>query len=133
MPKKKGTGLLMVWCEVPAEIEDEFNRWYNEEHLQERLSVPGILSAARYEAVVNGPKHLAVYELESPAVMESPEYLKCRQNPSEWSKRMSPDFVGTVYVRNVYQMIHPARLTNEIAESPMALALQWPQTDEKQY
>ena len=22
----------MVWCEVPDEVEDEFNRWYNEEH-----------------------------------------------------------------------------------------------------
>ena len=54
----------MVWCEVPDDIEDEFNRWYNEEHIEERLSVPGVLSAARYEAVVSGPKHLAVYELE---------------------------------------------------------------------
>ena len=37
----------MVWCEVPDDIEDEFNRWYNEEHIEERLSVTGILSAAR--------------------------------------------------------------------------------------
>ena len=50
MAKLKGTGLLMVWAEVPAEIEDDFNRWYVEEHLAERLSVPGVLSAARYEA-----------------------------------------------------------------------------------
>ena len=54
MSNRKGNGLLMVWCEVPDEIEDEFNRWYNEEHIEERLSVPGILSAARYEAVVSG-------------------------------------------------------------------------------
>ena len=71
MAAKKGTALLMVWAEVPPDKEEEFNRWYNEEHLAERLSVPGFLSAARYEAVKGGPKHLAVYELESPAVMES--------------------------------------------------------------
>jgi len=47
----KGTGLLMVWADVPANREDEFNRWYNEEHVPERLAVPGFLSAARYEAV----------------------------------------------------------------------------------
>ena len=69
MAKKKGTGLLMVWCEVPDDVEDEFNRWYNEEHIEERLLIPGILSAARYEAVMSGPKHLAVYELKSLAVM----------------------------------------------------------------
>ena len=124
MPNTKGTGLLMVWCEVPANIEDEFNRWYNEEHIEERLSIPGILSAARYEAVVSGPKHLAVYELASSAVMESDEYLKVRSNPTEWSKRMSPEYTATTYIRNVYEMIHPTGLTDEIASSPMAPALQ---------
>ena len=124
MADKKGTGLLMVWCEVPGEVEDEFNRWYNEEHIEERLSIPGILSAARYEAVVSGPKHLAVYELENSAVMESEEYLKVRAAPTEWSRRMSPEYTATVYVRNVYEMIHPSELTDEIAGSPMAPALQ---------
>ncbi len=124
MANKKGTGLLMVWCEVPADIEDEFNRWYNEEHIEERLSITGVLSAARYEAAVSGPKHLAVYELESSAVMESDEYLKVRSNPTEWSKRMSPEYTATTYIRNVYQMIHPDKLTDEIANSPMAPALQ---------
>ena len=124
MANKKGTGLLMVWCEVPGEVEDEFNRWYNEEHIEERLSIPGILSAARYEAVVSGPKHLAVYELESAAVMESEEYLKVRSQPTEWSRRMSPEYTATVYVRNVYEMIHPSELSDEIAASPMAPALQ---------
>src|SRR2546425_7105892 len=74
MTQKKGTGLLMVWTDVPADKEEEFNRWYNEEHLAERLSVPGFLSAARYEAVKGGPKHLACYELESVAVLESGAY-----------------------------------------------------------
>ena len=124
MANKKGTGLLMVWCEVPGDVEDEFNRWYNEEHIEERLSIPGVLSAARYEAVVSGPKHLAVYELESAAVMESEEYLRVRSQPTEWSRRMSPEYTASVYVRNVYEMIHPSELSDEIAASPMAPALQ---------
>ena len=124
MPAKKGTGLLMVWAEVPDDLEDEFNRWYNEEHLAERLSVPGVLSAARYEAVSSGPKHLAFYELESPAVLDTPEYRKHLDDPTEWSRRMSPGVIGTVYIRNVYSMIHPAALNDEIAGSGMAPALQ---------
>ena len=124
MAQRKGTGLLMVWCEVPDEVEDEFNRWYNEEHIEERLSIPGVLSAARYEAVMSGPKHLAVYELESSAVMESEDYLKVRSNPTEWSQRMSPEYTATTYVRNVYEMIHPSGLTDEIVSSSMAPALQ---------
>ena len=71
MANKKGTALMMVWADIPADKEEDFNRWYNEEHLQELLSVPGILNAARYEAVRSGPKHLACYEIESPAVIET--------------------------------------------------------------
>ena len=124
MAAKKGTGLLMVWAEVPADKEAEFNRWYNEEHVAERLAVPGFLSAARYEAVKGSPKHLACYELESPAVLESAAYKKVQQNPTPWTKRCSPDVIGTTFIRNVYAMIHPGAVTPAIAGSPMAPALQ---------
>ncbi len=121
---KKGTGLLMVWCDVPADKEPEFNRWYNEEHIDERLSVPGFLSAARYEAVKGGPKHLAVYELESPAVLQSAAYKKVSDNPTEWTRRSGPNAIATNFIRNVYSQIHPAAVTPAVAASGMAPALQ---------
>jgi hypothetical protein len=122
--KKKGTGLLMVWCDVPADKEAEFNRWYNEEHLAERLAIPGFLSAARYEAVKGSPKHLAYYELESPAVLESAAYKKVSDNPTEWTKRSGPSAIATTFIRNVYTMIHPQAVTEKIAQSGMAPSLQ---------
>jgi hypothetical protein len=124
MDVKKGTGLLMVWAEVPADREAEFNRWYNEEHVAERLAVPGFLNAARYEAVKGGPKHLAVYELESPAVLDSAAYKKVQANPTPWTKRCSPDVIGTTFIRNVYSLIHPRALTAAAAATDMAPALQ---------
>jgi hypothetical protein len=124
MAQKKGTGLLMVWTDVPAEHEAEFNRWYNEEHLAERLSVPGFLSAARYEAVRGGPKHLAYYELENVAVLESEAYKYVQDHPTEWTRRCSPNVLGTTFIRNVYTLIHPTAVTSDIAQSPMAPALQ---------
>jgi hypothetical protein len=124
MKNRKGSGLLMVWADVPADKEKEFNRWYNEEHLAERLSIPGFLSAARYEAVKGGPKHLAVYELESPAILETEAYKRVQAQPTEWTKRAGPATVATTFIRNVYVMIHPAALGPAIAESPMAPALQ---------
>ena len=121
---KKGTGLLMVWADVPADKEQEFNRWYDEEHLPERMAIPGFLSGARYEAVKGGPKYLACYELESVAVLESPAYKKVQANPTPWTKRIRPQAIGTPFIRNVYTMIHPGALTVEIAAAPMAPALQ---------
>ena len=127
--KKKGTALLMVWADVPAEKEKDFNRWYNEEHLAERLSVPGFLSGARYEAVKGEPKHLACYELESAAVLESPAYKRVQAHPTERTTRLSPEVIGTTYIRNVYTMIHPQALAPEVAQSGMAPALQMGRMD----
>ena len=119
---KKGTGLMIVWADIPAEKEDDFNRWYNEEHLAELLSVPGVLSAARYEATSSGPKHMAVYELESSAVVET-DAFKNRPR-TEWGNRVSPSIIGTNFMNNVYEMIHPAGLSDDIANGDMAPALQ---------
>src|ERR687892_433988 len=82
---QKGRGIFMVYVDIDAPHVQEFNEWYNKEHLPELLSVPGILSAARYEAVKGGPKYLPCYELESVAVMKTPAFTsrprtawKCR-------------------------------------------------------
>ena len=68
----------MVFSEVRAEHDEAFNRWYNEEHLPERLSIPGVLNAARYEAVAGGPKYLACYELASPDAWYADAWQKWR-------------------------------------------------------
>ena len=120
--EQKGAGLMIVWADIPADKEDDFNRWYNEEHLAELLSVPGVLSAARYEATKSGPKHMAVYELESPAVVESDAFTS--RPRTEWGSRVSPSLIGTNFINNVYEMIHPGEITDEIAGSGMAPALQ---------
>ena len=119
MADKKGTGLLLVWADIPADKEDDFNRGYNEEHIPELLSVPGVLNAARYEAVKSGPKHLACYELENPAVVDSDAFKN--RPETEWGTRVSPSVIG---FNNVYLMIRPAELTPEARASDMAPVLQ---------
>jgi len=95
MAAKKGRGLLMVYSDVAPENDAEYNRWYNEEHIPERLSIPGVLSAARYQAVQGGPKYLACYELDQPETYQSDAWQSWLKNPTEWTKRMSPDVIGT--------------------------------------
>ena len=122
MANKKGTALLMVWADIPADKEADFNQWYNEEHLAELLSVPGVRNAARYEAVKSGPKHLACYELENAGVVETPAF---KDRPrTEWGQRVSPSLIGNPVISNVYEMIRPAALSSEAANSDMAPALQ---------
>jgi hypothetical protein len=77
-------GLLLTLTEPPAEMEEEFNAWYDTEHFAERLAIPGFRSAQRWVA---GRTYLATYELDSAAVLRSPEYLARYQNQSPWSRR----------------------------------------------
>ena len=58
MVKKKGTVLLVVFTDVAVEHDSDFNAWYNQEHLPERLSAPGFLDGARYETLRGGPRYL---------------------------------------------------------------------------
>lgn len=73
----KHRGLLLTMTEPPAAMEEEFNAWYDSEHLPERLAIPGFRSARRWVAAAapGEGKYLATYELDSPQVLETPEYL----------------------------------------------------------
>ena len=124
MVNKKGTGLFLVYADVPAEAEEEFNRWYSEEHIVDLLAIPGILSGARYEAIRGGPKYLACYELESLQVLESGAWLKHQANPSEWSKKMNDPAVGVYFIAGIYQQIFPAEVSQAAAQRDMAPTLQ---------
>ena len=97
----KGSGLLLVMMDIDPEHEEDFNRWYDEEHVPERKAIPGFLTARRYRAVEGGPKYLAIYEMDSPEVLDSEAYrFVSEEGRSEWTARV----VGRARndVRNVY-------------------------------
>lgn len=84
-------GLLLTMTEPPLAMEEEFNAWYDTEHLPERLAIPGFRSARRWVCPDAGPgegKYLATYELDSPEVLTTPEYLAhVGDHFTPWSKR----------------------------------------------
>jgi hypothetical protein len=82
-------GLLLTMTEPPAAMEEEFNAWYDTEHLPERLAIPGFRSARRWVApgAPGEGKYLATYELDSPAVLQSPEYLARYAGATPWTRR----------------------------------------------
>lgn len=82
-------GLLLTMTEPPPAMEEEFNAWYDEEHLPERLSIAGFRSACRWVAEVapGEGRYLATYELDSAAVLSSPEYLARFAGATPWTRR----------------------------------------------
>jgi hypothetical protein len=118
---KKGRAILLVFTDLADPRHDEeFNAWYDTQHLPDLLAMPGFLDAARYVATKGGPRYLAAYELESVGAVQSPEY-KNRPRPP-WDRRMSPTVIGKNFTRIVGQQIYPG--APEQVERGMAPVLQ---------
>lgn len=82
-------GFLLVLMHAPAAFEEEFNAWYDTEHLPERLAVPGFETALRFVSLSGHPRYLAMYDLARAEVLDSPEYLRVAfKNSSPWTLRV---------------------------------------------
>ena len=83
-------GVLIAAMDFSTVAEDEFNDWYDTEHIPERQRVPGFLTCHRWIGAEN-PKHsVATYDLESLLVFQGPGYRAIGgENLSPWSKRVT--------------------------------------------
>jgi hypothetical protein len=80
-----GMGMLMTSMNIDAAHEQEFNRWYDREHLAERVAIGGFLEARRYVAVNAAPKYLGLYSTATFDVLDSDTYRKALANQTAWS------------------------------------------------
>lgn len=87
-----GYDVLAVWNDVDPAHEAEYHRWYWEQHLPERLSIPGFLSAYRYQALDARPKFFTWYFVRNVQVLGSLRYLERLGNPTDWTQRVMPWF-----------------------------------------
>ena len=83
-------GNLLVAFDYTAAHEDEFNDWYDLEHVPERQRVPGFGLCERWIGVANPKFSVASYDLDSLSVLGSDAYKAIAfENLSPWSKRMT--------------------------------------------
>jgi hypothetical protein len=86
--REEGTpgAILFNRFNVLPEREEEFNAWYNDEHLPFLAKVPGTISDRRFVALKGKQKYLARYDLTNPDVPTTEEWLKIRYSP--WTMRV---------------------------------------------
>jgi antibiotic biosynthesis monooxygenase (ABM) superfamily enzyme len=92
--------LIIVRGDVTPGMEEEFNRWYDEEHIPLLLKVPGVLWARRGINTGDGQKYIAVYEHENVDVQKTPQYRNVTQ--TEWALKIRPHFIN--FKREVYEL-----------------------------
>jgi hypothetical protein len=85
--------LFVVQMDIPAAHEAEFNRVYDTEHFPMLSKVPGVRSSARYrlEHSTNPQmqRWLTVYELDSPAVLDSAAWQEAGSF-GDWATKIRP-------------------------------------------
>ena len=83
-------GALIAAMDFTNVDAGEFNDWYDTEHVPERARVPGFLTLQRWIGAENPRLSVAAYDLDTLAVLQSPEYRAIGgENPSPWSKRVT--------------------------------------------
>ena len=83
-------GVLIAAMDFSKAAADEFNDWYDTEHIPERQLVPGFLTLQRWIGAENPKQSVATYDLDSLAVLQSPGYRAIGgANTTPWSKRVT--------------------------------------------
>ena len=104
MNARKAKYLMIASMDVDPEYEALFNEVYEQEHIPNLSKVPGVLGISRYvreELVMNiggerktllaenQPKYNAIYELESPDILTSPEWARAVEE-GRWPAQVRP-------------------------------------------
>jgi hypothetical protein len=103
--------VFVVGHDVPENRHEEFNAWYNTEHIPALLSVPGFIGVRRFKLaekpiVQRGgsvSEYLTLWDVEGESALTSDAFMKAANSP--WS-----DWVRSWYTRkmcSLYRLIFP--------------------------
>lgn len=84
--------IYVVQMDVPPELEADFNRIYDEQHVPEISKVPGVLDVKRYvlEKPAPGmPKYTAIYRVSSADVPQGPAWVAA-SDTGDWKPKIRP-------------------------------------------
>jgi hypothetical protein len=95
------SALFVVAMNVAPAAEEEFNDWYNTEHIPLLSRVPGVACARRFRAASGSPRYVAIYHLSDPEAYASAQWCEADQTP--WIGRMR-----RFQSDRAYYVFHPA-------------------------
>ena len=98
--------IYLVQMDIPAELEDDFNRIYDTQHVPNILAVPGVHGCARYRVesgdVEGVARYAAIYEIDSTDVPGTDAW-KTASDKGDWITHIRPH--ATNRTRVVYKRI----------------------------
>ena len=99
------SGLLAIWNNANKNFINEYEEWYNNEHLFERLSVQNINFARRFKSLKSNYNYFTSYEAKTSNTFFSADYINKLNNPTKKTKFVMEfvfkDMSRTVFERQV--------------------------------
>lgn len=101
--------LYAVWFNVPADRANDFNDWYEREHIPMLMRAPDWRMVRRFEITDGEPEtwtHLALHYLASKDALQSPEREAARKTP--WRDKLAAEswFKGSYSVFERHEKRH---------------------------
>ncbi|MBI3506755.1 MAG: hypothetical protein HY059_18105 [Proteobacteria bacterium] len=92
-----GGGAICIWNDITDEGRDEFYAWHLNEHMPERVGIPGFRRGRRYIALdaASRPEFFTLYETADTSVLTSTAYLARLNAPTPWTKKATQGFRST--------------------------------------
>ena len=113
-------GILAIWNDVAPGREADFEAWFQGEHLQERLGVPGFIYGRRHQAISGASAFFNFYLVESPAVLTSKPYLERLDNPTPMTR-----MIMTEVFRNMNRTLCHRAVRRGAFRGAYAVTVRW--------
>ena len=129
-----GLALLGGGFDYSGAAQDEFDDWYDTEHIPERLRIAGFINGVRWIGAQNPKISLAIYDLESLDVLQKPEYIAVSPARfSPWAKRLLIGQCKRVCRFNCVQLYPGEAVAPDAAQGLLVSAMNVPPAIDREF
>ncbi|KFC70415.1 hypothetical protein FG93_02867 [Bosea sp. LC85] len=101
-----GEGAVAIWHDIAPEGREVFYAWHGQEHMPERVGIPGFLRGRRYVAIEADLEFFNLYEALSVEVLKGQDYTARVNAPTPWTLAAVKHFRSVA--RSICRVAHSA-------------------------
>lgn len=92
-----GEAVVAIWNGIAPEMRAQFYDWHVNEHMPERVGIPGFRRGRRYIAVdaATQPEFFTLYEVDAMPVLQSSDYANRLNDPTPGTRSTTAQFRDT--------------------------------------
>ncbi|HEX3348741.1 MAG TPA: hypothetical protein VHS58_11635 [Acetobacteraceae bacterium] len=92
-----GEAVVAIWNGIAAAGRETFYGWHIQEHMPERVGIPGFRRGRRYIAAdgETHPEFFTLYEADTMQVLQGSDYANRLNAPTPWTKAATAHFTDT--------------------------------------